>query len=275
VPRTVLGLLVGIALGVAGALIQAVTRNPLADPGILGVNSGSAFAVALGVGVFGVTAPSGYIWFAFGGALVTTVVVYVIGSIGKGSVSPAQLTLAGVALGAVLSGITSAIRLSNPKRFSTLLVWESADLSQRGWDLVVPALPFLAAGVLLALALAPGMNALALGDDLATTMGAHITRTRTLMVLAITLLTASATVMAGPITFVGLMAPHAARWMVGPDHRRLLPLAAAIAAGVMLLADVLARVVLWPGEVPVGIVSALLGAPVLIHLVRRRKAFGL
>jgi iron complex transport system permease protein len=200
--------------------------------------------------------------------------VWLIGTGGR-SVDPARLTLAGVALGAVLSGITSAIRLSNPKRFSTLLVWESADLSQRGWDLVVPALPFLAAGVLLALALAPGMNALALGDDLATTMGAHITRTRTLMVLAITLLTASATVMAGPITFVGLMAPHAARWMVGPDHRRLLPLAAAIAAGVMLLADVLARVVLWPGEVPVGIVSALLGAPVLIHLVRRRKAFGL
>jgi iron complex transport system permease protein len=267
------------ALGVSvqdyGAVsYQRLPRTALAESGILGLNAGAAFAVALAVAVFSLTSPASFVWFALAGAFLGTVGVWLIGTGGR-SVDPARLTLAGVALGAVLSGITSAIRLSNPKRFSTLLVWESADLSQRGWDLVVPALPFLAAGVLLALALAPGMNALALGDDLATTMGAHITRTRTLMVLAITLLTASATVMAGPITFVGLMAPHAARWMVGPDHRRLLPLAAAIAAGVMLLADVLARVVLWPGEVPVGIVSALLGAPVLIHLVRRRKAFGL
>ncbi|WP_152353456.1 FecCD family ABC transporter permease [Brachybacterium subflavum] len=273
-PRTTIALLAGAGLGLAGALIQSLTRNPMAESGILGLNAGAAFAVALAITVLGITAPAGFVWFALLGAFVGTVAVWLIGTAG-GMVSPERLTLAGVALGAVLAGITSAMRLTNPQRFSALLVWESGDLSQRGWSLVVPALPFLAIGVVLALLLAPGMNLLALGDDLAVAAGAHLLRIRVLMVLAITLLAGAATVMAGPISFVGLMAPHVARWIVGPDQRRLLPLAMAISAAVMLVADVLARVILWPSEVPAGIVAAVVGAPVLIVLVRRTRASGL
>ncbi|UEJ83574.1 iron ABC transporter permease [Brachybacterium halotolerans subsp. kimchii] len=273
-PRTAIALLAGAALGLAGGLIQSLTRNPMAESGILGLNAGAAFAVALAITVLGITSPAGFVWFALLGAFVGTVAVWLIGTAG-GMVSPERLTLAGVALGAVLAGITSAMRLTNPQRFSALLVWESGDLSQRGWSLVVPALPFLAIGVVLALLLAPGMNLLALGDDLAVAAGAHLLRIRVLMVLAITLLAGAATVMAGPISFVGLMAPHVARWIVGPDQRRLLPLAMAISAAVMLVADVLARVILWPSEVPAGIVAAVVGAPVLIVLVRRTRASGL
>lgn len=274
-PRTVLGLLVGIALGVAGALIQAVTRNPLADPGILGVNFGSAFAVAMGVGVFGVTAPFGYVWFAFGGALATTVIVYLIGSIGRGSVSPAQLTLAGVALGAVLSGITSALLLMDPQTFNVIRAWEAGSFADRGWDVIVATAPLLLVGLVVALFLGPALNMVALGDDLAHALGAKVIRTRILSLIAITLLAGTATAMAGPIAFVGLMIPHVARWIVGPDQRWILAYSILLAPILMLASDVLGRVLVRTGELQVGIVTAFLGAPVLVLLVRRQRVSGL
>jgi iron complex transport system permease protein len=275
IPRTVMGLLVGAALGVAGALIQAVTRNPLADPGILGVNAGSAFAVAMGVGVLAVTAPSGYVWFAFGGALVTTVVVYLIGSIGRGSVSPAQLTLAGVALGAVLSGITSALLLADQETFSVIRAWEAGSFADRGADVIGATAPFLVVGLVIALALGPALNAVALGDDLAHALGAKVLRTRVLSLLAITLLAGSATAMAGPVAFVGLMIPHIARWIVGPDQRWIIAYSVLLAPVLTVAADVLGRVILPTGEMQVGIVTAFLGAPVLVLLVRRQRVSGL
>jgi iron complex transport system permease protein len=275
IPRTVMGLLVGAALGVAGALIQAVTRNPLADPGILGVNAGSAFAVAMGVGLLGVTAPSGYVWFAFGGALVTTVIVYLIGSIGRGSVSPAQLTLAGVALGAVLSGITSALLLADQETFSVIRAWEAGSFADRGADVIGATAPFLGAGLVIALVLGPALNAVALGDDLAHALGAKVLRTRVLSLLAITLLAGSATAMAGPVAFVGLMIPHIARWIVGPDQRWIIAYSVLLAPVLTVAADVLGRVVLPTGEMQVGIVTAFLGAPVLVLLVRRQRVSGL
>jgi iron complex transport system permease protein len=275
IPRTAMGLLVGAALGVAGALIQAVTRNPLADPGILGVNAGSAFAVAMGVGLLGVTAPSGYVWFAFGGALVTTVIVYLIGSIGRGSVSPAQLTLAGVALGAVLSGITSALLLADQETFSVIRAWEAGSFADRGADVIGATAPFLGAGLVIALVLGPALNAVALGDDLAHALGAKVLRTRVLSLLAITLLAGSATAMAGPVAFVGLMIPHIARWIVGPDQRWIIAYSVLLAPVLTVAADVLGRVVLPTGEMQVGIVTAFLGAPVLVLLVRRQRVSGL
>ena len=275
IPRTVMGLLVGAALGVAGALIQAVTRNPLADPGILGVNAGSAFAVAMGVGLLGVTAPSGYVWFAFGGALVTTVVVYLIGSIGRGSVSPAQLTLAGVALGAVLSGITSALLLADQETFSVIRAWEAGSFADRGGEVISATVPFLVVGLMIALALGPALNAVALGDDLAHALGAKVLRTRVLSLLAITLLAGSATAMAGPVAFVGLMIPHIARWIVGPDQRWIIAYSVLLAPVLTVAADVLGRVILPTGEMQVGIVTAFLGAPVLVLLVRRERVSGL
>lgn len=275
IPRTVLGLLVGAALGVAGALIQAVTRNPLADPGILGVNSGAAFAVAIAVGVFGLTAPSAFLWFAFGGALVTTIVVYLIGSAGRGSVSPARITLAGVAIGAVLSGITAAMLLANPKGFNAMRAWEAGIIADRGWEVVAVAGPYLAAGLVLALFLGRPLNAVALGDDLARSLGSSVLRTRALSVVAITLLCGTATAMAGPIAFVGLMIPHVARWIVGPDQRWIIAYSAMLAPILLLASDVLGRVILRPGELPVGIVTAFVGAPVLIVLVRKQRASAL
>jgi iron complex transport system permease protein len=274
-PRTVLAVLAGSALAVAGALMQALTRNPLADPGILGVSSGAAFAVAMGVVLLGVTRPSGYVWFAFGGALVATLAVYLVGSAGRSNASPAQLTLAGVALSAVLTGVIGALRLTDPERFSVLLTWESGSFQSRGWNVVLPVLPFVLAGLALAAVVAGALNTLGLGEDLATALGASVQRTRVLAVVAITLLAGGATAMAGPIALVGLMVPHIVRWCVGPDQRWIVGLSALAGPVLILLADVAARVLLWPGELPVGVVTAFVGAPVLIALVRRRKASGL
>jgi iron complex transport system permease protein len=274
-PRTVIAIAAGLALGVAGAIIQAVTRNPLADPGILGVTSGSAFAVAIAVGVLGITSVQGYVWFAFGGALVTTVVVYVVGSVGRGGGSPVRLTLAGVALGAVLSGIVSAMLFADPEGFAAMQAWQSGSLEGRDWSGVVPVLPFIAAGTAIALLLSRSLNAVALGDDLAAALGARVTLTRTLAVVAVSLLAGGATAIAGPIAFVGLMIPHVARWIVGPDQRWIVAYSVVLGPILLLLADVIGRVVLRPGELPAGIVTAFLGAPVLIALVRRQKAFGL
>lgn len=275
IPRTVLGLAVGAGLGVAGALIQAVTRNPLADPGILGVNSGSAFAVAIAVGVFGATSPTAYLWFAFGGALVTTVAVYLIGAAGRGPASPARITLAGVAIGAVLSGITAAMILADPKGFNAMRAWEAGTISDRGWEVVLVAAPYLGIGLLLAMVLGRALNAAALGDDLARSLGSSVLRTRVLAIAAVTLLCGTATAMAGPIAFVGLMIPHVARWIVGPDQRWIIAYSMMLAPVLLLSSDVLGRILLRPGEIPVGIVTAFVGAPVLVLLVRRQRASAL
>jgi iron complex transport system permease protein len=275
IPRTVAGIAAGLALGVSGALIQAVTRNPLADPGILGVNAGAAFFVALAVGVLGVTAVEDYLWFAFLGAFAATVVVYAIGSTGRGAASPAKLTLAGVALGAVLAGITSAMLLSDPEAFNALQSWNAGSLQFRDWNVILPVVPFLLAGLVLAAAIARPLNAIALGDDVSLSLGVNVLLVRVLSVLAITVLAGGATAIAGPIAFVGLMVPHVARWIVGPDQRWIFAYTLLLAPLLLLVADILGRIALRPGELPVGIVTACLGAPVLIVLVRRARVSGL
>ncbi|MFI9488471.1 FecCD family ABC transporter permease [Promicromonospora sp. NPDC052451] len=275
VPRTVIGCAVGIALGVAGALVQAVTRNPLADPGILGVTAGSSFFVALGVVLLGLGSPEQYVWLALAGALVATVAVALVGGSGGARVDPVRLTLAGVALTAVLAGIVSGLRIAAPRTFNTLLSWETGSLVDRGWQVAGPVLPFLAIGLVTALLLGGSLNALALGDDVATALGSTVWLTRVGAVLAVTLLAGGATAIVGPVSFVGLMVPHVARWVAGPDQRWIIALTVLFAPVLLLTADVLARVVLWPGEMPVGIVTAFVGAPVLIALVRRQKAFAL
>lgn len=275
IPRTVVGLLAGAALGVAGALMQAFTRNPLADPGILGVNAGAALAVALGMAVLGVRAASGTVWFAFVGALAVTVAVYVIGSGGRGAAGPIRLTLAGVALGAVLSGITTGIVLSDPDAFDAMRSWNAGSLLGRGWDTIVAVAPFIAVGLVLALVLGAGLNAVALGDDVARAQGANLAGIRIGVIVAVTLLAGAATALAGPISFVGLMVPHIARWLFGADHRVILAVSALLAPVVVLAADVVGRVLITPAELPVGIVTAFVGAPILIALARRRRASAL
>ncbi|MFC7431976.1 MULTISPECIES: iron chelate uptake ABC transporter family permease subunit [unclassified Agrococcus] len=269
-PRTVAAILVGAALGAAGALIQALTRNPLADPGILGVTQGSAFAVAMGVALLGLSSPVEHAWVALVGAGVATTIVMAIGSVGRGGGDPVRIVLAGVAIGAVLAGIVAGLRLTDPRTFSVLQVWESGRLDGRGWEVVVPVLVPLALGLLLAFGLSFALDVLALGDDLATALGSRVAVVRTLTVLAIALLAGSATAVAGPLAFLGLMMPHVARWLAGPRNVWIVVLSAVLAPSLLILADVLARVALPNGELPVGVVLAFVGAPVLIALARRR-----
>lgn len=275
VPRTFLGIAVGAALAVCGALIQAFTRNPLADPGILGVNAGASFAVTFAVGVLGLTAPGAYVPFALAGALLLTVLVYVLGSFGPSGATPMKLTLAGVALGAAFTGFTTAIVLQNLSTLDVMRFWGVGSIGGRTLDQLAWAVPLIGCGLLLAIVCARSLNALALGDDLAQALGARVRVTRVLVIVAVTLLAGTSVAAAGPIAFVGIMIPHVVRWFTGPDQRWVLAYSMVVGPIFLLLADILGRVVLPNSELRVGIVTGLLGAPVLVALVRRKQVSGL
>ncbi|WP_067125358.1 FecCD family ABC transporter permease [Microtetraspora malaysiensis] len=272
VPRTALGLLAGVALGVAGALMQGHTRNPLADPGLLGVTQGAAFAMVLAIIAFGVSNLYGYIWFGLAGALVASVGVFAIGSVGgRGGPSPLTLALAGTAVSAFLYALTSGLVLVNEQAMDVFRFWQAGSIAGRGAGVAWQVLPFIAAGLVLSLANAPGLNALSLGEDVARSLGRNVTATRALGITAVTLLTAGAVAACGALAFVGLIVPHLARALSGPDHRWLLPYSGLLGAAALLLADVVGRVVARPGELEAGVVLALIGAPFFVALVRRRK----
>jgi iron complex transport system permease protein len=270
-PRTVVGLIIGATLGLAGAMIQALARNPLAEPGILGVHAGSTFAVAIAVGVLGITDVSGYMWFAFAGALIVTVMVMILGATRRGS-SPVVMVLAGVAVGAVLTGATTALTLTNPNAFDQMRAWNAGSIVGRPLEVLWPILPFFAIALVVALAISGSLNAMGLGDEVAVAHGVRLIRVRILAVVALTLLAGGATAVAGPVGFVGLMVPHVARWIVGPDQRWIFVYSLVLAPSLLLASDVLGRIVMRPSEIPVGIVTAFVGAPVLILLVRRKAA---
>lgn len=276
VPRTALGLAAGAALGLSGCVMQALTRNPLADPGILGVSAGAAFAIVLAAGVAGIGSLFGYIWFAFAGALAASVVVYLLGRLGRSGPTPVKLALAGIAVTSALSSLTSAVVLTDPDALDRFRFWSAGSLADQEASTVWSILPFLAVGALLALASAPALNSLALGDDVAASLGRRLGLVRLQGVLAITLLTGAAVAVIGPVVFIGLVVPHVARVLaqyagIGPDHRALLPLSAALAACLLLAADILGRVIARPVEIQAGIIVAFIGGPFFIALVRRRK----
>lgn len=270
-PRTLLGLLVGGALGVAGALMQGVTRNPLADPGLLGVNAGASFAVVLAIWWFGITSVSGLVWFAFVGAALASVAVYVLGTAGRGGATPVRLALAGAALAALLFSLTRAVTLLDQATLDQFRFWAVGSLAGRGTDVAGQVAPFIALGLLFAMGAARQLNAIALGEDAARALGTKIQLTRFVSVLGITLLCGSAVAAAGPIGFVGLVVPHAVRSWFGPDQRWLMPASAMAGASFLLFCDTLGRVVARPGEVQVGIMTAILGGPAFIVLVRRTR----
>lgn len=269
-PRTLVGILAGAALGVAGALMQSVTRNPIADPGLLGVSAGAALAVVLAIEVLGEGSPTAYAPFAMAGAALASIVVYGLAS-GPRSASPVRLALAGAALAAMLGSVTTAIVLLDRSTLEEFRFWAVGSLAGRELSVFVDLLPFAVAGLFLAIALSNSLNALALGDDMATALGRRVGRVRFGSAAAATLLCGAAVAAAGPIAFVGLAVPHAARSIVRiDDHRYWLPACALIGAIFILLADVAGRIIASPSEVQVGIVTAALGAPFLIYLVNRR-----
>jgi ABC-type Fe3+-siderophore transport system permease subunit len=273
-PRTMLGLLVGLALGVAGALTQGHTRNPLGDPGLLGVTAGASLAVVLAIWLLGVGTPAGYVWFAFAGALVGTVLVFVLGSVGRGGASPVTLALAGAALSALFFALVRAIVVSDAQTLDSFRYWVVGALAGRGAEVAWQVAPFIAVGLVLAVLNAPALDLLGLGEDVARGLGQRVWLARLVGLAAVTLLCGAATAACGPIAFVGLIVPHAVRAFTGPDHRWLVPCSGLVGAALLLLADVAGRVIARPGELQVGIVLAMLGAPFFIVLIRRRKLGG-
>lgn len=271
VPRTVLGLLVGAALGLAGAVMQGLTRNPLADPAILGVQSGATLAVVVAIYTLGVGSFGGYVWFAFAGAAVASVVVYLLGSLGRGGATPVKLALAGAAMTALLQALASAILLLDVETLDQYRFWAVGSLVGRDVDTVGEVAPFIAVGIVLALVSGRMLNALALGDDVARSLGQRVALGRATSALAVVILAGAATAAAGPIGFIGLTIPHVARAIVGPDYRWILPWSLVTAPILLLGADVVGRVISRPSEVQVGIVTAVMGAPFFVLLVRRRR----
>jgi iron complex transport system permease protein len=271
VPRTVVGLVVGAALGLAGAQLQGLTRNPLADPGLLGVSAGASLAVVCTSTAFGVAGAAGQVWAALLGALAATVAVWVLAGSGRGGGSPLPLVLAGVALTALLSSLTTVLVLLDADALNEYRFWAAGSVAGRDLDLLATVVPFLVVGLLLAAAASRTLDLLALGDDLATGLGARVAWGRAAVALSAALLTAGSVALAGPVVFVGLVVPHVARALVGPVHRWLLPLSAVLGAVLLISSDVLGRVVARPGEIQAGIVTAAVGVPFLIALVRRGR----
>ncbi|WP_336210306.1 FecCD family ABC transporter permease [Nonomuraea sp. LPB2021202275-12-8] len=271
VPRTLLGIGVGTSLGLAGALMQSLTRNPLADPGLLGINEGAALGVTLALAVFGLSDPAVYVWFAFAGAAAASVVVYSLGSAGRSGAGPVRLALAGIAVGMVFTAACSAILRMDPQTFDRMRFWLAGSLAGQTADTMVRLAPFMIAGLVLGLLLGRPLNMLSLGDDAGKSLGVAVTRTRVLTAVAVTLLCGAATAAAGPLWFVGLAVPHAVRALVGHDQRWVLPYSALVAPVLLLGADVVGRLVARPGEVQVGIMCAVIGAPIFILMARRRR----
>jgi len=268
-PRTLNGLFVGMALGTSGALIQAITRNPLADPGILGINLGASLAVSIAIVFLGATQFTDFFIYAAIGALCASLLIFTIGSMGAGKVDPLKLTLAGIALGAVFAGFSSALTLFNPMAFDQIRFWAVGSLDIRSLSVPLFIAPVIIVGCLLALSITPALNAFGLGDALAASLGSNPIKIQIIGLITITLLCGAATAAAGPIGFVSLMMPHIARWMVGPDQRWIIPFSFILTPSLLLFADIIGRI-LVVGELRVSIVTAFIGAPILIYLVRRK-----
>jgi iron complex transport system permease protein len=271
IPRTLLALLAGAALALAGAIMQGVTRNPLADPGILGVNMGASLAVVIGVAWFNITSSSAYIWTAILGAGCSAVFVYTVGSLGRGGATPLKLALAGAATSVAFSSMVIAVVLPRNDIAGGIRSWQLGGVGGATFERIYPILPFLAVGFVISILSARKLNSLALGDELAAGLGERVAIARALASLGAILLCGATTAVCGPIGFLGLIVPHLCRLLIGVDHRWLLPFSALGGACLLLAADVVGRIVARPAEIDVGIVTALIGAPFFIWIVRRQR----
>lgn len=271
ISRTVFSLCCGVALGIAGVLMQAVTRNPLSDPSILGVNTGATLFVVIGITLFNITTAGEYIWLALIGASITAVFVFGIGSMGRGGATPIKLLLAGAATSAALSSLVTAIIIPSAYAQDQFRFWQVGSVGSGNWDSIKIFLPFLIVGLLIAFISAPALNALALGDDVATSLGVRPGILRAFAIIAGVVLCGAATALAGPIGFIGLLATHAMRFVIGPDLRFLIPMSALAGAIILTFSDVVGRLIASPGELEVGILTAFIGAPILIILAKKSK----
>ncbi|MDN5889569.1 MAG: iron ABC transporter permease [Yaniella sp.] len=271
IPRTLLAMLAGAALGVSGAVMQGVTRNPLADPGILGINTGAALAVVIGISFFGLSTASSYIGWAIFGAAITAVFVYVIGSLGRGGATPLKLALAGAATAAALTSFISAVVLPRGDIAGLARDWQIGGVGGGTFASVRLILPMLILGFLISFLSSSGLNTLALGDELAAGLGQRVAIARATAAAGAVILCGAATAVTGPIGFVGLVVPHACRLLGGVDHRWLIPYSAVVGAALLTASDILGRIVARPAELDVGILTALIGAPIFIAIVRRHK----
>lgn len=271
IPRTILAALAGAALGLAGAILQGVTRNPLAEPGILGVNMGASLAIVVGIAWFGISSAPAYVWTAILGAGAAAIFVYAIGSLGRGGATPLKLALAGVATSVAFSALVIAVVLPRADIAGSVRSWQIGGVGGATFDAITLVLPFLAIGFLLSLHAARKLNALAMGDDVAAGLGERVVFARAVSALAAIILCGATTSVCGPIGFVGLVVPHLCRLLVGVDYRWLLPFSALVGAGLLIAADILGRIVARPSELEVGIVTAFLGAPFFIWIVRRQR----
>lgn len=270
-PRTLIGLAVGAALGLSGTLMQGVTRNPLAEPGILGINAGAALFVVIAIAILGVSSVAGYVWFALSGAALASVLVYGLGSAGRGGATPVRLALAGAVLAALFASLTGAVLVLDAQALDQYRFWAAGAISGRDLAVLRDVVPFLLTGAIIALPAGRQLNALGLGDDVAVSLGQRVALVRAFAAVGVVLLAGGAVAAAGPIVFVGLVVPHAARILVGPDYRWVLVYALFIGPILLLGADIVGRIVVRPAEVQAGIMTALLGAPVFIALVRRSR----
>ncbi|WP_029260080.1 MULTISPECIES: FecCD family ABC transporter permease [unclassified Microbacterium] len=272
IPRTVLALLVGAALALSGATMQAVTRNPIADPGILGVSNGASLAVVCGIAFFGLADPYGQMAFAIAGAGLAAVFVYTVGSLGRGGATPLKLALAGAATSAAFASLISAVMLPRVDLLQTFQSWQIGGVGGAEWPRIGLTAPVLAIGALICFLCSRGMNSLALGDEMAKGLGENVFRTRMISALGAVILAGAATAIAGPIGFVGLIIPHVCRMLVGTDHRWLLPFSAIAGAALLTASDIVGRVIAPSSEeIQVGIITAIIGAPFFIWIVRRQK----
>lgn len=269
-PRSLIATFVGAALAVAGAIMQGITHNPLASPSILGVNAGAAFAVVVATFIFGSSSLSVYAWFAFLGAGITAVMVYLLGSLGRGGLTSLNLTIAGAALTAFISSITRGILIISQRTFEEIRFWIAGSIAGRELDLFMQVLPYLGVGLLLAFALGRQITTLSLGEDVAKGLGQQTAWVKIAAAVSVVLLAGGSVAIAGPIGFIGLIIPHMSRFLVGVDYRWILPYAPMLGAILLLVADICARIVIQPQELPVGLVMPLIGAPFFIYLIRSK-----
>ncbi|WP_236896615.1 FecCD family ABC transporter permease [Clostridium beijerinckii] len=271
VPRTIFSIMAGASLGISGALMQSITRNPIADPSILGVNTGASLFVVIGIAFFNINSANEYIWIALVGAGITSIFVYTIASIGSGGMTPIKLALAGSATSAVLTSLVSVIILPRSEVIDAYRFWQVGSVSGATWESIHLMLPFLIIGLIISIISAPALDILALGDEVATGLGVNIGIIRIICAIAGVILCGATTAIAGPIGFVGLMIPHSIRLIFGSNLRGLVPMSAIGGAVLLTISDVLGRVIGSPGELQVGIITAFLGAPILIIIARKAK----